>query len=384
MKCRITIPLICLGALLVAALSTGSPVFLAGAVLLALVMAVGLASVLWAAGTMNVATDLSGKTVTRGEKVSMTVRLTHKCLLPIAPIQLELDATPETPETTLRLSDAPGRSQTLELPFHAMHVGVSRPGIRAVTVEDLFGLFSKRWTPKAQLGELLVLPMTFKVDELNFAPGDAGLGTMARATEDISSPSDVRTYQPGDPMKKIHWKLSVRKNELMVRKFEEPVIQAAVALMDCARPPFHKQEEAHADVRDTLLETAASVIAAQMRTEHNIRLPLMGKHPVEVDKRMGMPLVLENLARADFSETDRFDRVLQLEMRRMRQVGAVVVITARLTGDVVEVMTRMRRMGPTVRLYYVTFEPEAPAVLPFIARLQQATVEVCYVKPMKA
>lgn len=384
MKCRITIPVIALAALLLAAFSTGSPVFLAGAALIVLVMAAGYASVTWVTRTMTIATDLSGGRVTRGQDVSLTVSVSHRGLLPIAPILLELDATPDMPEMALRLSDAPGRRQVLQLPFHAAHVGVSRPGIRRCTVEDLFGMFSKSWTPTADMGELLVLPMTFPVDDLAFAPGDAGLGTMARATEDISSPSDVRQYQQGDPLKKIHWKLSMRKNEMMVRKFEEPIIPDALALMDCSRPPFHKQLEAHTDVRDTLVETAASVMAGQMRSDHNIRLPITGRHPVEVDKRMGLPLVLENLARSDFSETERFDHVLRTEMRRMRQVGAVVVITARLTGDVVEAMVQMRRVGPTVRLYYVTFEPDDPAVLPFIARLQQATVEVCYVRPMKA
>lgn len=48
--------------------------------------------------------------------------------------------------------------------------------------------------------------------------------TLARATEDISNPSDLRTYAPGDPMKKIHWKQSLRKQELLVRRFEEPAL----------------------------------------------------------------------------------------------------------------------------------------------------------------
>ena len=75
---------------------------------------------------------------------------------------------------------------------------------------------------------------------------------MARATEDINSPSDVRTYAPGDPMKKIHWKLSLRKRELLVRRFEEPALPDALVLMDQSAPRA-ASHEASADLRDAML-----------------------------------------------------------------------------------------------------------------------------------
>lgn len=382
MRCRILMPCAAAAVLLVTALSTGSPVFLTAAALLLAVVLFSLASVVWAVRTMSMDLQLSDRLVRRGEDVELTLLVRHSGYLPIAPVMLELDAIPGVPATAVRLLDLPGRQQALTIPFHAAHVGTVCPGIRSCTVEDLFGLFCRRWQPQAVNSELLVVPTTFDVTDLTFAPGDPGLGTMARATEDITSPSDVRKYQAGDPMKKIHWKLSLRKRDLMVRQFEEPVLPDALVLMDCARP-HADSSDAEADLRDALAETAASVMANQLRSENNIRMPLPGSHPVEVGSGMGMPLILENLARVDFSAADRFERVLTLEMRRLRQVGAVVVVTTRLSGDTVELMARMRQMGPVVRLYYVSSAPDDPAILPFIARLQHATVEVNYVTPVR-
>jgi len=68
----------------------------------------------------------------------------------------------------------------------------------------------------------------------------------------------------------------------------------------------------------------------------------------------------------------------------MRKVGATVVIAARLNSRMVDVMIRMRRMGPYVRLYLVTFTPEDPNLLPLISKLQRGLVEVCYVTPVAA
>lgn len=384
MKMHVTMPCVVMAALLLAAFSTGSPIFLAAAVLLALVVLCSFLGVYQAARTMEITSSMSGRTVQRGEDVMLTVTVRHRGIIPIAPVLLELYATPETPETAVRLKDAPGRTQKLTLPFHATHVGVSSPGVKSCTVEDLFGLFSLTKTPKAAQSELLVLPLPFQVEGLSFAPGDSGLETMARATEDVTSPSDIRAYMPGDALKKIHWKLSARKRELVVRRFEEPVLPDALVLMDCSPPPSWGHPEAEADVRDALLETAASVVSSQMATDHAVRLPLLGGHPVELEKSMGLPMILENLARVDFSETDKFERVLLLETRRMRKVGATVVISARLSGSMVDVMIRMRRMGPIMRLYLVTFTPDDPLALPLISKLQQAEIEVCYVTPVPA
>ena len=384
MKTRLTLPAVVTAALLVAAFSTGSAVFLLAAAVLLVLMLTGFVSVWQAARTLTIASDLSGRTVQRGEDVTLSVTVHHKGFLPIAPIRLELAATPDMPETSVRLKDAPGKHQRLTLPFHAAHVGVCAPGVKAYTVEDLFGMFSVTKTPEAQQGELLVLPTTFPVEDLSFAPGDSGLETMARATEDVTNPTDVRAYQPGDAIKKIHWKLSMRKRELMVRRFEEPVLPEALVLMDCSPPPTWGHPEAEADVRDTLLETAASVVAHQMHSDHSVRLPLLGAHPVEYEKSMGMPLLLENLARLDFSETDRFERVLLLETRRMRKVGVTVVIAARLNSRMVDVMIRMRKMGPYVRLYLVTFTPDDPLAAPLVSKLQQGAVEVRYVTPVRS
>lgn len=384
MKTRLTLPLTASLALLLAAFSTGSPIFLFGGVMLILIMASSFAAAWWASRTLTVSSGLSGRTVRRGESVTLEVTVRHGGFLPIAPILLELHATPDSPETQVRLKDAPGRTQRLTLPFHASHVGVSHAGVKKCTVEDVFGLFSRTLEPKTGLDELLVLPMPFEVEALHFAPGDPGSEVMARATEDVSNPADFRAYQPGDAIKKIHWKLSARKGDLMVRRFEEPVLMDALVLMDCSAPPSWGHPEAEADIRDTLLETAASVMVGQMASDHAIRLPLLGEHPIELDKRMGTPMILENLARVDFSETDRFERVLLLETRRMRRVGSTVIISARLSSRIVDVMIRMKRMGPDVRLYLVTFTPDDPLVLGMVSKLQQAEIEVCYVTPVPA
>ena len=400
MKCHLTLPACLFAGLLTVALATGSVLFFMLSVLVLLCAIAGAVSVIWASSTLTVSAELSDRTVRRGDEARLRLSARHRGWLPIAPVLLRV-SSPAAARREIRLRDMPGRLQTLTMPIHAAHVGVFSTGVEDCTVEDLLGLFSRTSALPDARFDLAVLPRTFDVEPLTLSPGDPGSEIMARATEDLSAPSDVRTYQPGrktrantcfnrkivfirDAMKKIHWKLSLRKGELMVRRFDEPVLQDVLILMDCSRPPSWGHPKAAADLRDALLETAASVFAAQLATDHAVRMPLSGSHPVDVEKSMGAAIAIENLARTDFSESDRFERVLALESRRMRKVGCAVIIAARLTGAMVDIMIRMRRMGPTLRLYLVTFAPEDANVAPLRARLERAGIEVTCILPEAA
>lgn len=81
-----------------------------------------------------------------------------------------------------------------------------------------------------------MLPVPFDVEPLTFAAGDMGVETMRRAMEDPSSPNDFRAYQQGDPLKRIHWKMSARKRELIVKQFEEPALPDALVMLDTSPP----------------------------------------------------------------------------------------------------------------------------------------------------
>jgi len=370
----------CVTALVVAALSTGGEMFLILAALLILMAVTAFWSVRRALNTLTVTNDLSEGTVTRGDRVLLTVTIGYRSFIPVAPITLYMNDAAEEMGHKMRLEEMTGRTQQLRFPFDAEHVGVMTPGVNAYGIQDLFGIVSVTKRPRKAPRELLVLPCLFDVEDLKFAPGESGTETISRATEDVNLPAEARAYQAGDPLKKIHWKLSAKKGSLVVRRFEEPTYPDALVLLDCSAPPYAKWPEAQACVKDTLLETAASVVKRHINGDHPIRLPLSGERLFEFDTSMGLQTLMEELARVRFTQTERFERVLLLETRRMRKQGATVIITARLNSNIVDMIIRIRRMGPYVRVYLVTFEPDkAPSSL--VSKLQQHTIEVCYVTP---
>ena len=371
---------------LLSALSMGNRMYLLISLVLAIAWALAFLSIRVAEKSVRVSHKLSATKVNRGDFVSMEVSVSHRSFLPIAPIRLRMRATSNTPAATVNLTELGHRTQHVAYKFAAEHVGAMYPGVDSFLVSDVFGFFKKEHKPENEGQELLVLPVPFEVEPLTFAAGDMGVETMKRAMEDPSSPSDFRTYQQGDPLKRIHWKMSARKRELMVRQFEEPALPDALVMLDTSKPYLTEGLDASKApfLLDALLETAASVVHCQIKHENPVRMPLVGDRPMEYHGTMGLPVLLEELARCTFNETERFERVLLMQMGELRKTGAVVIITTRLTSTLTDLIIRMKRIGPNVRMYLVTFVPDDPKHQPLVGRMQQAGVEVNYVAPQGA
>jgi uncharacterized protein (DUF58 family) len=95
-------------------------------------------------------------------------------------------------------------------------------GPTRISTGDPFGLFrsSKVIAP---VKTLVVLPMLFEIKSFLFPPGLLPGGQVIRRKSSDITPhaAGVREYVHGDAMKRIHWPTSIRRNQLMVKEFEQ-------------------------------------------------------------------------------------------------------------------------------------------------------------------
>ena len=99
------------------------------------------------------------------------------------------------------------------------HCGTYRFQSAKVRVYDMFGLF---FIPKTfeLAGEIVVMPVPCIPQAVPDLSGFQAKG-LRRSNSSSSEIYDVRGYVPGDPVKKIHWKLSAKKNSLMIKEPQE-------------------------------------------------------------------------------------------------------------------------------------------------------------------
>ncbi len=364
----------------VLALGLTSAVYLYLSITLWLLLLYGFLSVLPAFFTADASCSVSTERVLRGEDVIVRIAAHRTAILPVAPLTVEYSC----------------RNAKYNMVFHKVfsfalydecavklsHVGTYRVKINTITSSDLFGLF--RFGRAVTEGyEVLCLPRPFPIEKPAFCLGDEGNAALNRSQEDYTSPDDLRSYREGDAMKRVHWKLSVRKRELLVRKYEMPAPPDTLILLDCSEIEDQESAEKADSVRDALCETAVAAASLQMADGSPVRLPLYGEHANEFcsDRSDTLTVLQEMLAWQTFRGGKDFARVLTTELRRMRRTGAAIIITTRLDYAVTDAVISIRRMGPSARLYLVTHTPGAEKYMPLVSRLQHHLVEVCYVTP---
>jgi uncharacterized protein (DUF58 family) len=114
--------------------------------------------------------------------------------------------------------------------------GMFNLGPTTITSGDVLGLFSisRKFEPDARL---LVLP---HMEEIKNFPAPFGILPGGRAlrlktTEVTPYSSGVREYISGDPLRRIHWPSSARKDKLIVKEFEKDPLAEVWIFLDASK-----------------------------------------------------------------------------------------------------------------------------------------------------
>ncbi len=123
--------------------------------------------------------------------------------------------------------------------------GVFFLGPTTIASSDPFGLFAVKQTVPAA-DRLLVLPLIIPINDffspLGLLPG--GKAIRRKAREVTPHASGLRDYVSGDPLKRIHWPSTARRDKLMVKEFEQDPQAEVWIFLDAQREA--QAELAHA------------------------------------------------------------------------------------------------------------------------------------------
>jgi|AutmiccommuBRH23_1029490.scaffolds.fasta_scaffold00711_30 uncharacterized protein (DUF58 family) len=87
---------------------------------------------------------------------------------------------------------------------------------------DPFGMFTTEKLVASE-AQLLVLPYIETISKFTEPPGfiQGGRAITRKSLEATSFASGVREYQSGDPLNRIHWKSSAKRDKFMVKEFDQ-------------------------------------------------------------------------------------------------------------------------------------------------------------------
>lgn len=158
----------------------------------------------------------------------------------ILPVRMELTFTAENRLTgdseSRTVTWMAGRNQApFEVWISQSYCGRIKVRSKSIKAGDLLGLMRFRTKSRISSSCLLLPPQT-AAEIGNSLPYyydmNSDLYSELHAGDDLSEVFDIREYQDGDRIKAIHWKMSARTGDLMVREGSYPVNNRVLFLLE--------------------------------------------------------------------------------------------------------------------------------------------------------
>ena len=120
--------------------------------------------------------------------------------------------------------------------------------ISRFTLLDYLGLLPMKALVKAD-ARLTILPDLYPMEaDMTARPAYADDGTSNRRGEDRSEVYQLREYRPGDDIRQIHWKLSSKLDELILKEASQPESRSLLVFWDKRTGGNPQQMDALAEV----------------------------------------------------------------------------------------------------------------------------------------
>ena len=249
------------------------------------------------------------------------------------------------------------------------------------TVDDPFGLARIDVELDAR-GSLLVYPRLVPLDRLfseSGAHAQDGRRLLLRRPSGFDLHS-VREYEQGESLRKVHWKTTARRGQLMVKELEDAPRDEIAVILDADASAVIE------DSFDVQVRAAGSILRAH--AAHNRRAVLAvnsaARPSVRVTSLDGDWLAaLAVLAEAEADGTRPVVEMLSRESGPASRAVETVVITARLSGALATKLVQRSLAAQGVSIVWVdsaSFAGRPTKVEPELLRLQAAGVAVAVVR----
>lgn len=204
----------------------------------------------------------------KGKEQSADIFVENRGKLPVfhsfVRVQMKNRLTKEMTEQDIEIPTVTEKQTKESFSFRSDYCGYLTMKITGVFLMDWFGFLAVRCKENGtqSVAKTVVLPDTF-VPQIVLEPAagsteDAEEWSPFRKGNDQTETYALRDYAPGDSLRQIHWKLSSKRGQLIIREPSLPEIKTLLLF-------WNKEGQAEAGEMDTMAEVVSS--AAQMLWE---------------------------------------------------------------------------------------------------------------------
>ena len=271
--------------------------------------------------SIDVKLEAPEKETTRNSIGFIRLAITNKSLMVSFDTCVQLDSENVFYEnknfTILSLPCSARNTYEKNIPVRYYMNGIYKYAIKTITVKDLLGFVSLKKKCDA-LAEVHVLPDIDNSHEFDLTDMSKGMTESEETIKkghDFSDVSDVREYIPGDKLMSIHWKLSAKRDILMVKDRVSMSDQQMVMLAELSGT----DEEV-----DEILSLTYAIVDSFVREQTYVRLMWWSEGKFSFEERQivsrenlreAFPDIFYEKIYQDSEKTGRYMRSIRPELK---------------------------------------------------------------------
>lgn len=232
--------------------------------------------------------EMKQKHAVRLQPFDLDIHVYNPSFLPLSAIDIKLSHQAENesrryPHPSIRLMLSPFSRERFPIQYHFEHRGIMNIRLKSVRLTDSCGFFRLPLSARKRqhYEEIEVWPRRLLLsDEADHhrAERDAELSRSTTVSQEYDEVARLRLYQAGDKLKRIHWSVSARMQDLYVRDFEDArEMETSIVLADAIVSSPHAQLLA-----DTGAELVMRILAENLSHTLPTHLLLAGLSSIDV------------------------------------------------------------------------------------------------------
>lgn len=306
------------------------PYFLFYVFLLALI--IPMAHNLYALRSLVGRVDMPEKAFYIGENISLRYHIKNRSFLSIPLIEVRshvsrrltgLEAEKEV--IALERKEEFSKTETLTLKRR----GFYELGDMELTVQDVFRFFSFRKVISSNTS-LTVYPRIIQLStfEIMASQQIGELRVFDQAFQDKSRTSSIKPYQEGDSIKRVHWKMSAKKDEIIVKDYENRGDTHVAVFIDNYRKHFDRDVDRR--LEDKAVDVAICMVNFCLEQHVQIVLETQKGHEsvrITGQQKSDLKPYLEKMALFKGDGDKDFKAFLAPRVETIRKGTTVIIVT---------------------------------------------------------
>jgi len=327
----------------------------------------------------SVQESISQDNIIKGEVVKYIFNVTNNSFLPYTSVRVRFKANSSavTADFTDKFfSIGPYKNHEITFNVSAKYRGNYEIGVLNIVVYDFLGLF--RFEQKHDHAFILMVrPRVMDITPLPLSKADSGTENVKNFTaqEDYAVISDLRKYQPTDGYKKIHWKASAKKNELVSKNYQNTKRNSVVLLLDNSLigGGERRDEDTAAAMEDLMMEAYVSTLSYCSRHMFTCSLYYMGDEQNE-GANGNFDYLYTIASKIEFAGKDTFDAYLLSYSKMQSDADNILIFAQEITDTLFATAQTLSVFGNNVIVFH--FRDLQQYEFRRIARLREMGIDV--------